>query len=123
MAFILVIDDDEDIRSMLERLLMRGGHQVQLAGGGREGHAIFDDSRFDLVITDIVMADGEGLETIAAIRKENQSIPIIAVSGGGRVPRDVYLGLAGHMGANRTLAKPFDPRDLMAMVDEMLDAA
>jgi len=123
MAFILVIDDDEDIRSMMNRLLTRGGHEVRLAGGGREGYAMLEETKVDLVITDIVMAEGEGLETIAAIRKDDESVPIIAVSGGGRVPRDVYLGLAGHMGANRTLAKPFSPKDLLALVDEVLEAA
>ncbi len=123
MANILVIDDDDDIRSMMERLLTRDGHKVVLASGGREGHQMLGDLSVDLIITDIVMADGEGLETIAAIRKDKIGLPIIAVSGGGRVAHDVYLGLADHMGANRTLAKPFRPKELLALVDEVLAAA
>ncbi len=75
---------------------------------------------FDLVITDLIMPEKEGLETIADIRKLCGDLPIIAISGGGRVGPTNYLETARFIGANTTLAKPFGRRELIKTVSELL---
>jgi len=115
MSNILVIDDETGLRNVLGDILTAEGHRVVLASGGDEGFKLFANESFDLIVTDIVMGNGEGLETITKIRKDDKVIPIIAISGGGRVPGNVYLGLASRLGADWTFCKPFD-------VPEFVDA-
>jgi CheY-like chemotaxis protein len=121
MANILIIDDEPELRDMMGRFISSLGHNVVEASGGDEGGRILSsEGEFDLVITDIVMAEGDGLEVISTIRKSGYHLPVIAVSGGGRVPGDVYLKLAEHLGADRALDKPFSLTRLQTMIDELV---
>ena len=106
------------LREVLAAALSHAGHTVVQADGGRQGEKIFRAEPADLVITDLVMPDREGLETIMALRRERPDLPIIAMSGGMRSP--VYLALAAKLGAQRTLAKPFAPEVLLRAIDELL---
>lgn len=119
MARILLIDDDELLRSVIAKSLTHAGHQVLQAGDGKQGVEIFQASNFDLVITDVIMPVQEGVETIMELRRENPTLPIIAISGGATNSK-LYLEIAGRIGACRVLAKPFMPRDLVAMIAEVL---
>ena len=121
MARILLIEDDNEVRTMLRLTLIHFGHAVIEARNGKEGLELFKDANADLVITDIVMPEKEGLEVLVELRKK-QVLPvkIIAISGGGRQKAAHYLRLAELMGAARILAKPFSNEVLIAMIDELL---
>ena len=120
MATILVIDDDEIVNGMLVQLLTEAGYAVLSAANGRKGLALVETAAFDLIVTDIVMPDKEGLETIIAIKKLNKAIPVIAVSGGGKNSAEEYLQYAQHLGADYTLKKPIDTGSFLAAVRECL---
>ena len=107
MATILLVDDNDELRKMLERGLTRAGHTVVTAANGSHGLTALDGGTFDLVLTDIVMPDMEGLQFIRSMRKANPTIPVIAMSGGGRGTADDYLEMASRFGAAKTLEKPF----------------
>jgi CheY-like chemotaxis protein len=117
MANILIIDDDQQMRRLLTRILKGGGHAVREAENGRSGIELFRQLRPALVITDIVMPDMEGIETILALRQGNPELPIIAISGGSD---PLYLTAAGKLGATATLRKPFSSDELIALVEGML---
>lgn len=105
---------------MLERALTLAGHEVTVATNGRSALQILEAGAFDLVLTDIVMPEMEGLELIRTIRKQSPAPKIISMSGGGRGAADDYLELAKRFGAARTVEKPFNVNDLTAVVDEVL---
>ncbi len=117
---ILVIDDDSQIRLVLREMLSWGGYEVLEAENGREGLLLQRQYRADLVITDLIMPEQEGLETIAALKKEFPNLKIIAVSGGGRVGPDMYLPTAQAFGADMVFSKPFDIRRLSEAVKGLL---
>ncbi|MEM1433034.1 MAG: response regulator [Pseudomonadota bacterium] len=123
MSSILVIDDDEHVLEVISEMLRLEGHSVATAGDGRQAEREFDAKPFDLVITDIIMPEQEGLETISRFRHKNQHLPIIAISGGGRSGPDTYLSMAEQIGANASLTKPFDLSDLVAAVTDLLGTA
>jgi DNA-binding NtrC family response regulator len=104
---ILLVDDDQDLRNLLERVLLRSGMAVHPAGDGRQAIKLLARQKFDLVVTDIIMPDVEGIELILKIRKEHPGLPIIAMSAGGRLKADGYLKMAQTFGANQVLEKPF----------------
>src|ERR1700680_1216734 len=114
MAKILLIDDDPQLRRLLSRVLKGAGHTVREAKDGREGIELFHRTRPALVITDIVMPDTEGIETIRELRREAPALPILAISGGGNL--SLYLRLADELGATTTLAKPFGNDELLSAV-------
>ncbi|HVN87410.1 MAG TPA: response regulator [Candidatus Binatia bacterium] len=120
MAHILLIDDDEAVRSMLRRTLERTGHTVTEAAEGRAGLRALDAAAIDLVITDILMPDMDGIETITALHRSRPQLKVIAMSGGGRLKPEGYLQVATVLGANRVLRKPFDPGELIAAIEESL---
>ncbi len=119
MARILIIDDEIDLRTLLVRALKAAGHTVTQAGTGREAIPMLRADPPDLVLTDLVMPDQDGLEVIMMIRKELPAIRVIAMSGGS--PRaSLYLGLARKLGARVMLAKPFTQEQLFSALDEAL---
>ncbi len=120
MADILVIDDDPQMRRLLVRILTRAGHSVREAANGTVGLTLFHQARPALIITDIVMPDGEGIETIRSVRLEDTTLPIIAISGANSA---LYLSAAGRLGATASLSKPFAPDELVAKVEELLGSA
>ncbi len=94
MAKIFVFDDEISILIMLKKLLERAGHVVETALNGKEGIELFEKGEPDLLITDIIMPEKEGLETIFLLRKKYPELKIIAISGGGRIGPDEYLPVA-----------------------------
>ena len=117
---ILVIDDDEQMRVLLRQVMEWAGHEVVEAADGREGTRLQRQHRADLVITDLIMPEQEGLETITALRRDYPGLKIIAISGGGRIGPEAYLPAAQELGANRVFSKPFDVRELARAVKELL---
>jgi CheY-like chemotaxis protein len=117
MVDILIIDDDRQMRRLLTRILKGAGHAVREAENGRRGIELFSQLRPALVITDILMPDMEGIETILALRRGEPELPIIAISGG---IDPLILSAAGKLGATATLRKPFSPDELIGLVDGML---
>jgi DNA-binding response OmpR family regulator len=123
MAKILVIDDDAMVRHTISKILRHGGHEVVMAEDGVRGMAAFRKEHPDLVITDIIMPEQEGIQTITQIRREARDTKIIAISGGGRVGNADFLAMARKLGANDILSKPFLPEDLIGRIKNCLAGA
>ena len=121
MARILIIDDDDQIRSMLKQMLAREGYEVLSASNGKEGIRLYREKQTDLVITDIIMPEKNGLETIMALRKDFPEVKVIAMSGGGRIGLKSYLQVAKRLGAVHTLTKPFEREEMLNVVREVID--
>lgn len=121
MADILIIDDDTQLSAMLKQLLERNGYSVITAPDGSKGIDLYHSEGARLIITDLIMPVKEGIETIAELIKENSSVKIIAISGGGRLKPDSYLNLAETFGAARTFTKPIDRQALLDAVSEILN--
>ena len=122
MAQILLIDDDDALRGILAKALSYAGHHVIQAADGRQGVELAQVASFQLVITDLIMPVQEGVETIAALRGEHPTLPIIAISG-GLSNSLAYLAIAEKFGAQRVLPKPFTPAELLTVVDAVLAGA
>lgn len=120
MEKILVIDDDEVVRMVIVRVLERHGYRVVSAEDGRRGLAVFHAEKPDLVITDMIMPEREGIETIREICRERPDAKIIAISGGGRIGSADFLAMAMKLGATDVLAKPFEPAQLLGCVARCL---
>jgi len=120
MASILLIDDDENLRTITAEILRSAGHTTDTAGDGRAGLALYKAKLHDLVITDIVMPDMDGLELIDKLRQTEPRPRVIAMSGGHRFSKPVYLPTAKRLGAERTLAKPARPDVLLQIVADVL---
>ena len=120
---ILVVDDDEQIRILLQEALEREGYLVEVAADGEEAVRLFRANPSRLVVTDIVMPEKEGLETISELRRLSQRVRIIAISGGGHISPERYLRLASSFGADRSFFKPVDLKELTAAVRELLASA
>ena len=119
MARILAVDDDESFGKMLRISLIRLGHNVVVAKNGSEAIREFQREKPDLVLTDIVMPDKEGLETIMELRRLDPTVKIIAMSSGGGGPEGEFLVLAEDLGAAATLAKPFTLDDIKAALEKV----
>lgn len=122
MSSILVVDDDTQVLDVMSEMLRLEGHRVAVAENGQAAVEQMRDQSFDLVITDLIMPEKEGLETIADIRRQRSDLPIIAISGGGRIGPTDYLETARFIGANATLAKPFGRQELISTVAHLLTA-
>jgi len=120
MERILVIDDDVKVLNVLHFALVCEGYKVLKASNGKEGLKLYREDPVDLIITDIIMPEKEGLETILELKEKFPEIKIIAISGGGRIGPEEYLPMAKMLGAHRTLAKPFGRDDLVRTVKEVL---
>ncbi|HKW50743.1 MAG TPA: response regulator [Candidatus Eisenbacteria bacterium] len=121
MARILVLDDFQQMTSLLQRILGEAGHQVTVANTVSEALAALGKSCTDLVVTDIFIPDQDGLAFIKELRALYPTIKILAISGGvGRFPADPYLLMAKYSGAQLTLPKPFEPAALLKSVSELL---
>jgi CheY-like chemotaxis protein len=120
MAHILLIDDDDIFRDVLASALGASGHVVRQAANGNEGLRLYREQPADLVITDIVMPEKEGLDTIRDLRRDFPAARIIAMSGGLAHDPKLYLHMAGKFGAHAVLAKPFHLSDLAHAVEAAL---
>lgn len=115
MSLVLIIDDDAQFRTMVRRLLEAEGHSVIEAENGNEGIEKFRSQSPDMIVTDMIMPERSGIETIMQIREESPTMRIVAVSGGDMAGD--MLGSAMSVGANEVLAKPFRGEDLLRAID------
>ena len=118
MPRILIIDDDVAVRTTVRHLLERAGYQIIEAGDGREGSRMLDG--VDLVITDLLMPEVDGVDLLGMIRRDGRTVPVIAMSGGGKVDSKSYLDVAKALGAFATIAKPFDLEHFLSTVRDAL---
>jgi DNA-binding response OmpR family regulator len=116
----LVIDDDPTVRESLEILLEHYGFQVAVARNGRQGMAAFSNIAPDVVLTDIMMPEQDGIETIAAMRKARPDAKIVAMSGADPVGKANYLRMAVKLGADRGVPKPLSARELLSVLSTIL---
>lgn len=114
---VLVVDDDPGVRDVIRSMLESSGYSVLLAANGKEAMRLLRTERADLILTDLVMPEQEGIETIKTLRREYPEIKVIAMSGafGGD-----YLRIAAYLGAHATLAKPIQMDKLLKLVSETL---
>ena len=110
---VLLIDDDIELLRQMATAFLSAGYEVLAAPDGQAGLARFTANPTDLVVTDIIMPNREGVETIMALKKAKPSVKVIAISGGYRVGPADFLQLARHVGADEVLAKPFGPAELL----------
>lgn len=120
MARILIIDDEQPIRMMLRMMLESEGHTVTEAADGTEGIKLFRQDPQDLVITDLIMPEKEGIETIMELRKDYPEVKVIAISGGGRNNPEWYLKTAKLLGAKEVLVKPIRKEALLTVIRNLI---
>lgn len=122
MSRVLIIDDEPQIANMLKTLFESNGFEVDVATEGNEGLRLFRKNRADVVVTDILMPDKEGLETISELRRDYPDVKIIAMSGGTMTGIDGYLKMAELQGAGRVFKKPFRLADMLKAVQDLIDS-
>ncbi|MCQ2098392.1 MAG: response regulator [Fibrobacter sp.] len=120
MSTILIIDDDEQFNLMLKSALEIKGYEVETANSGKAARSMYQNKNYDVVITDIIMPDGDGFEVILDLRRMNMIDRTIAVSGGGRTAADDYLVTAEHFDVAAVFNKPVDLQGLRAKVEEII---
>jgi CheY-like chemotaxis protein len=121
MAHILVIEDDAQFRQMLAQMLRQDGHQVSMAGDGAEALQMLERIDPNLIITDILMPNKDGIETIMALQQRGCGTPVVAISGGRRsIAAEFNLTSAAMVGVSATLAKPFTRDDLRKVICKTL---
>ncbi|MBT4769481.1 MAG: response regulator [Rhodospirillaceae bacterium] len=120
MVSIVVIDDEPVVCDTITEMLQKAGHDVRSASDGNVGIKLCQEQPPHIVITDIIMPEKEGIETIRELTKDYPDIRIIAISGGGRIDNTDLLRIAGHFGAHKILEKPFSRADLLEAVDDLL---
>lgn len=116
MPKILLIDDDDQLRAALKLVLTVSGYEVSEACNGNQIISIYQQLQPDLVITDLLMPEKEGLEVIMELRRRNKQVKIIAISGGGQWGMFNSLAAAEKLGAVETLAKPFTTEQFLQAV-------
>jgi CheY-like chemotaxis protein len=121
MPGVLIVEDDKGLREMLKISLVRRKFTVIEAGNGKEAITHFKPSITDLVVTDLIMPEEDGLKVIIKLKELKPSIKIIAISGGGKAGPGSYLNLAKALGANAIYSKPFSISDLIAKIEELLE--
>ena len=120
MKKIVLIDDDHEFRNMLQEGLEQAGFVIFPASDGLEGLECIQKNKPDLVITDIIMPEKEGVETILEIKNKYPDLKYIAMSGGGRSKSEGYLIVAKSLGAVETFSKPFRLAELIRVINEVI---
>jgi len=120
MARVLIIDDDAQVLAMLRETLEDEGYEVVDAHNGKEGLRRYREDPTDLIITDLIMPEKEGIETILEFRRDFPDVKLIALSGGGQLGPGAYLSIAEAAGAEYTFAKPVKQKVLLKAVRELL---
>lgn len=122
MTTVMIVDDHESVRAACSAMLDQAGYRSLEAENGKTAIKLLDTEAIDVVITDIIMPEQEGIETIRLIRKGHPGVKIIAMSGGGRIEPEEYLAVAEKIGAHVTLQKPFKKEQLLRTVCAALEA-
>jgi CheY-like chemotaxis protein len=117
---ILVVEPDADLRTALSLMLKFSGYEVHHVGDGRQAIAMHQRKPFDVIITEIVMPNTDGLEILLALHKQPAMPKFILLSRKTRVPIEVYSRIALHLGAEHLLRKPFRPEQLLTIVQQVL---
>jgi len=117
---LILIEDDVVLRHALAKLLDRHGFEVREATNGLEGLKLMRENPATLVVTDLIMPEMEGIETIRHLRRLYPDTRIVAISAGGPIGPECYLAVAKQLGADCTLAKPFKPEQLLRVVADLL---
>ncbi|NHB69077.1 response regulator [Bacteroidales bacterium M08MB] len=117
---ILIIDDDRELAQSIREILVEEGFRVDMASNGREGIRLQNTMPYELIITDIVMPEEDGLEVIMWVRKTHPNTKLIAISGGGYFDSRDYLLMAKELGAKIVLCKPFEIKSLLSGVRRLL---
>ncbi|MCK5685925.1 response regulator [bacterium] len=117
---ILIIDDERQVRVILKKMLGDKEFDITTASDGNEGMILFNENPFDLVITDIIMPEKEGIEVINELRANYPDVPIIAISGGGQNAPGHYLEVAKILGANAIFEKPIERKKILNAVKKSL---
>jgi CheY-like chemotaxis protein len=120
MANILVVDDELQIREMLRKMLEMEGHDVITASDGRAAIRLVQQRHVDLIITDIIMPDEDGLGVLMKLKEHSPEIKTIAISGGGRIGPQDYLKMAKGLGAHRVFSKPVEREEMLNAIKELL---
>ena len=120
MPHILIVEDSDDLRFIVKDFLQKAGHRVSEACDGCEVTDHLAGDPIDLVITDILMPEQEGIQTILQIRRRFPDVKIIGMSGGGIGGAAHYLEMAREFGANETIQKPFKKEQILELVDKLL---
>lgn len=120
MKKILIIDDDPLIRTLLKDTIEGAGYEVKEAVNGEDGLHLYYTFSPQLIITDIVMPDKDGIELIMEIRKTDTSVKFIAISGGGYIAADKYLNLAKALDINICFQKPVNIKELITAVENLI---
>jgi DNA-binding response OmpR family regulator len=120
MPGILLVEDDKELREMLKISLLRNNFTVLEAENGKDAIVHFKPLLTDLVVTDLIMPEEDGLKVVIKLRELKPSIKIIAISGGGKVGPGSYLNLAKALGADAIYSKPFSINDLVIKIEELL---
>lgn len=123
MAHILISEDNPILRATLARTLEALGHTVVVAADGIEAETATCREPVDLVLTDLIMPDRDGLELIQVLKRYRPELPIIAMSGGGRAKAFELSELARDLGADASLRKPFKRAVLIEAIDALLQRA
>ncbi len=121
MTRILIIDDDTQIREMLRQMLENEGYSVLDAANGKEAIKLQHETPCQLIITDLIMPEKEGIETIRELKRDFPEVSIIAMSGGGVVGPEAYLKIAKSLGAKKTFVKPIERAELLRGIRDVLD--
>jgi DNA-binding NtrC family response regulator len=119
---VLLIDDEPMVRKIVRKMLERAGHEVVEAENGRVGIEQLERTNFDLVVTDIIMPEMEGIETLMTVRERFPAVVVITMSGGGRTGNVDFLDVAEKLGASATLQKPFTYVALTEAIDQSFGA-
>jgi CheY-like chemotaxis protein len=121
MPGVLIVEDDKELREMLKMSLLRRNYTVLEAENGKAAITHFKPLLTDLVITDLIMPEEDGLKVVIKLRELKPSIKIIAISGGGKVGPGSYLNLAKALGADAIYSKPFSINDLISKIEQLLE--
>jgi len=116
-GFILVVDDEQQVRDILRRKMEQCGYRVGEAANGKEAIDKLNADEFDLVISDIMMPERDGLEVIMHLRKTQPEVKVIAISAPGN---EVFLNSAKALGAHRVFQKPFSLEEIARAVEELI---
>ncbi len=130
MTRVLIIDDEPDVRDSVGKLLARAGYEVNVVGTAAAGLETYQKTGADLVITDVIMPEQNGVDLIRALRVVGGGVPIIAISGGGNfgasnyapgsITTTAFLAAAQKVGADAVLTKPFESKELLDLVKDLL---
>lgn len=120
VARVLVVDDDRLVRVTIKLALQRARHDVVEAQDGLEAIEALDRAKIDVVVTDIIMPEVDGIGLILALRKRAPGLKVIAISGGGRTQNMDFLRMAKALGAHFVLAKPFTAEEIQQAVEAVL---